>query len=135
MENKKKVKTLTKEELLRSRTGGGLTVGDLRNFLEKNRGMSNDAPVVVERVEDHYYENNGWSVYKKGGDLYYNALRWNKDIDSGKYLDKDNYPNMKEENLKKYTEEDLDDLKSQYTMPFCCFSDEEGDILFINLHY
>ena len=136
MGNKKKVSVLTKEDLLEHRVAGRLTVGDLKNYLNKHPNLSNDSIVVIERVEDHYYENNNWSVYKYGGEHYHNTLQWNKDIDSGKYLDKEQYPNMKEENLKKYTEEDLEEAKSQYTPAFCVFSDPVyEDILFINLHY
>lgn len=54
---------VTKEYLL-SRSGGHLTVGELRRFLS-DRKLPDDAPVVVQRIEDVYYENHGWWVYPK----------------------------------------------------------------------
>lgn len=44
-----------------------LTVGDLKKFLEQH-DLPNDAKVLVERVEDAYYEDNNWRVYEKDTD-------------------------------------------------------------------
>lgn len=44
-----------------------LTVGTLKKFLEEHN-LPDNAKVVVERVEDAYYENNNWSVYEKDTD-------------------------------------------------------------------
>lgn len=41
-----------------------LTVGKLKEFLYKNN-LPDDAMVVIQRIEDAYYEKNGWSVYSK----------------------------------------------------------------------
>lgn len=45
-----------------------LTVGRLKEFLAKNE-LPDDAKVLIERVEDAYYENNNWSVYEKDTDM------------------------------------------------------------------
>lgn len=45
-----------------------LTVGDLRAFLEFN-DLPDSAHVMIQRVEDMYYEQHGWAVYEKK-DLY-----------------------------------------------------------------
>ena len=39
-----------------------LTVGRLKEYLEE---YPNDALVVCQRVEDRYYEQNGWQTLKK----------------------------------------------------------------------
>ena len=36
----------------------GLSVGDLRKFLKDNPDLTDDAPVLVERIEDFYFEKN-----------------------------------------------------------------------------
>ncbi len=132
----KNIKSYTKEELLSFRKNGYLTVGDLRNFLDKNRDLSNDAIVISQRVEDYYYTENNWGVYKVGGEHYYQSLKWHEDIDCGKYLDKEQYPNFKEENNVKFTDEDLEEFKDQYSPVWCCVRRKnEDDILFLNLHY
>ncbi len=43
-----------------------LTIGRLRELLVKHN-LPNDGKVLVERVEDYYFEENNWGVvYKKG---------------------------------------------------------------------
>lgn len=138
------MRELTKEELLKYRDGGFLTVGRLKEILEKH-DYPDDAIVVVERVEDHYYEggvdisgcggcldspdgiyppgsrSGEWGVYLKGGDSYYYFKKHNEDIDTGKYLNKEKFPKITEEYLaknpnflKKTTEEELHLMQTQY---------------------
>lgn len=128
-----KVEELTKEKL-KSYTDF-LTVGKLKEFLDKNK-LPDDAIVVVQRVQDVYYEKHHWGVYLKKGFHTYNFEKRNEDIKSGKYFDKDNYPNIKKENLVPMTEEELKETMEQYHPAFCCvnYKDDE-DILFIDLHY
>ena len=45
-----------------------LTVGRLKEFLNEHN-LPDDAKVVVERVEDSYYEKGGWGVYLKEDSL------------------------------------------------------------------
>lgn len=112
-----------------------LTVGDLKEFIYKNN-LSDDAILVVQRVEDKYYEQNGWRVYLKEA---YNSnymRQWNEDIESGKYLDKDEFPDLDENTLIPYTEEQIKNCMEQYTPAWCCVNyKEDKDILFIDLHY
>lgn len=130
----KDLKVLSKEELLDYKHY--MTVGDLKKFLKENPDISDDSIVVAQRVEDIYYEKHNWGVYKHGGYHYHQSLQWNKDIDSGKYLDKEQYPNIEESNLVKFTEEDLDQLKNQYHPVWCCFRDKTDEgVVFLDLHY
>lgn len=39
-----------------------MTVGDLRKVIE---GLPDDGKVMVQRVEDMYFEQHNWAVYEK----------------------------------------------------------------------
>lgn len=41
-----------------------LTIGDLRKYLEKHN-PPDDAIVLVERIEDMYFEKHDWKTVKK----------------------------------------------------------------------
>lgn len=113
-----------------------LTVGDLKKFLEHHK-LPDDAPVLIQRVEDFYYEKNNWGVHLKKGEFYNQCVHWNERVDSGEFEDREQYPRMNEETRKaKYSEEDLNFMKEQYTPAWCCvkYSDED-EMLFIDLHY
>lgn len=113
-----------------------LTVGRLKEFLDEHN-LPDDAIVMVQRIEDRYFENNNWSVYLKEGEEYHNAIKWNKDIDSKKYHNKNDYPNMKHpEKLKKFSKKELEEMKDQYFHLFCpVYYKDDKDILFLNAHY
>lgn len=57
------VSKITKEEL---ETGykGFLTVGELRKFLV-NHNIQDSSKILIQRVEDMYYEDYSWKVYEK----------------------------------------------------------------------
>lgn len=100
------LKEITKEKL----TNGYryyLTVGDLKEFLNKNN-FPDTAKVVVQRIEDVYYEKHNWGVYLK----------------EGEHTFKDEKGNVVKDSL------------VQYHPAWCCvkYSDED-DVLFIDLHY
>lgn|SRR5574343_77240 len=98
---------LTKEEI---QSGWHLTVGKLKMFLEEYK-LSDDAPILIQRVEDFYYENNNWGVYLKEDYQTNYAISKNPDVDPREFM-------------------------NQYTPAFSTVNylgDE--DILFIDLHY
>jgi hypothetical protein len=99
------IKEITKEEI--NNYTHFLTVGDLKKFLSKH-DLPDNAPVLIERVEDVYYEKHDWGVYLKEGEHTVN----------------DENGNIVKESLK------------QYHPAWCCvrFKDD-SDILFIDLHY
>jgi len=123
------------EEKLKNGFEFYLTVGKLKQFIEDNN-LPDDAKVMIQRVEDKYYDNHNWGSYLKKGEHYHYALQHNKDIENGKYLNKEEYPNINEDNLIPYTEEELKGSMEQYHPAFCCvyYKDDE-DLLFIDLHY
>jgi hypothetical protein len=108
-ENRKQrsvINKITKEEL-KNKYEYFLTVGDLKEFLNKNN-FPDDSKVLIQRIEDVYYEKLKWGVYLKKGEH--------------TFTDKDG--NIVEKSLE------------QYHPAWCCvkYSDED-DVLFINLHY
>lgn len=126
---------LSKEKLLSYVNSGYLTVGRLKEFISEHE-LSDDSIIVVQRVEDFYYENNNWSVYLKEGEHAYYCKQWNKDIESGKYLDKKKFPKIKEENLKPFTEEQIKQSMEQYHPIWSCVRyRDDKDVLFLDLHY
>lgn len=127
------MKELTREEI--DKYTDFLTVGDLKEFLYKHN-LPNNAKVLIQRVEDIYYEKHNWGSYLKEGEHSYYARKHNEDIESGKYLDKEEYPNIKPENLIPYTEEEIKKSMEQYHPAWCCvrYKDDQ-DLLFIDLHY
>jgi len=135
------MKEITKEEMLNySSKWHYCTVGDLKKHIEKFN-IPDTAPVVVQRVEDVYYEKHGWSVYLKEGECYHNTVNMNENMreeiarrergeepeyslidDPSKYIVED--------------EESLNELKDQYRPVWCAvyYKDDEN-ILFLDLHY
>lgn len=87
-----------------------LTIGQLREFLNST-DLPNDGLVMIERVEDIYYENHSWKVYLKDGD-YTKELR-----ETGS------------------DEKDIFNSMNQYHPAFCTLKYPEDKNLFINLHY
>lgn len=77
-----------------------LTVGKLKRYVEN---LPDQTVVMVERVEDKYFNNN-WQTLKVKGEWYYEALDINQSIDSGEI----------DPTLSKISEEDLNSLKSEF---------------------
>ncbi len=131
----KKIKELSKKDL--KKYVDFLTVGRLKEFLNEH-DLPDNAMVVVQRAEDVYYENYNWGVYLKEGFGTYTAKQHNKDIKSGKYLDKEQYPDIKEGApfLEPYTNEEIKETMEQYTPVWGCVRyRDDKDVLFLDLHY
>jgi len=84
-----------------------LTVGGLKEFCDKHK-LPDSAKVVIQRVEDVYYEEYGWGVYLK----------------ECEHTVKDSDGIIVKSSLE------------QYHPAWCCVNYEgEKNILFIDLHY
>ena len=131
--NQKKLpKVLSKEDVLKY--NHFLTVGELKKFLNEH-DLPDKSPVMIQRIEDVYYENHNWGVFLKMGESANREIQWNNDIKSGKYLDKDEYPKMKKENLILSSEETIKNMMEQYTPAWSCVRyEDDKDMLFIDLH-
>jgi hypothetical protein len=125
--------TLTREDLKKRY---GLTVGRLKQFLNEHPELSDDAPVLVERVEDFYFEKNGWSVYLKEGEHYHYAEKTNQNmLDEIARRERGEKPEYGMENPADYIHELSDEDKNKYIPTWCCVKYPDEDILFIDLHY
>jgi hypothetical protein len=101
-----------------------------------NPNLKDDSIILVQRVEDFYYENNNWKTYNKESEFCHNARNWNSGVISGKFSNKDEYPLLTEDNLKLISEEEINKMKSKYNpiwSPINYRDDQE--ILFLDLHY
>ena len=133
MKNKGK-KILTKENLIKYKDSGFLTVGNLIEFI-KNNNIPNDAIIVAQRVEDVYYEKHNWGVYLKEGDISKMLRGFNESIDSGEFQKK--YSDMPEDIKKKFTEEDILESMDEYhpILSPVLYKEDKNEILFLDLHY
>jgi len=145
-----------------------MNVGDL---LKKLNGMNipDDVPVVYQRIEDRYFEGNdisgmsgseasgaingvfppgtkskGWDTIKIKGDLYYQMVRYNEQMDRGKLviegkLDPDEvgryYWHDDFKNNREYYDLEDENLLEEYVEVFDCFYDEEKNVLCLTAHY
>lgn len=131
------MRILNKEEI-ENRFQDHLTIGDLKKWLEKNSDLPDDSKVLIQRVEDRYFENNNWGVYLKDGETVWNQLAFNKDMDEEierrEKGEESEYPQIKDPN--KNIIEITNELKEQYFPAWCCvrYSDEEK-IMFIDAFY
>ena len=111
-----------------------LTVGDLLKFINDNN-IPMDAAVLYERIEDHYFEKNNWTSIKRKGYWWHYLQQHNEDIDSGKYLDKEQYPNIKPEHLVKSDEKDMENSKDEFIVADNVTSFPDDRNLYITAHY
>ncbi|NBP66305.1 MAG: hypothetical protein EBU66_16850 [Bacteroidetes bacterium] len=111
MDTNKKVRVL--EDL--SKYKDYLTVGKLKKFLEEHPELPDDANVLIQRVEDRYYEENGWGVVLKEGDHYHmykeQNYRMNEEIKRRKNGE---HPKYEMEDPSKFIVELDDTMKEQY---------------------
>jgi hypothetical protein len=137
-----------------------LTVGELKAALEK---YPDEAKVLVQRVEDRYYEGvdisgltgtlsdgsvgvlpegtkaDGWPVVLKKSSAYYHALDWNKEMHE-EVLRKiaGEKPEFGFDNPEErlYTEEEIESMKDQYSPAWCVvqYKDDPNN-LYLDLHY
>ena len=136
-----------------------LTVGELRKALSE---YPDDAKVLVQRVEDQYYDgvdisglggctdtedgtfpqgskSDGWPVVLKKADFYHYCLGWNKQMDDEvEERAKGEIGQWPFENpeKQKYTQEQLDAALDQYSPAFCVvkYKDDPNN-LYLDLHY
>lgn len=148
------MRIVEKSEIVQSQT---MTVGDLLTFL-KERDVPLDAKIMVQRVEDKYFDGfdisgmdspNGilpegsisepWGVYLKKGYTYYEAeqnnISLNEEIDRRVLGKEPNYPEIKDPS-KLLVDLNDTDLQEQYHPAWSpVFYDDETDLLFLDLHF
>ena len=133
---------MTKEELLSKKLH--FTMESLRRFVKENDFLTDDSPILVERVTDNYFESRelngvqigGWDVLKVEGYHYHSSLEWNnrmqKEIER---REKGEEPEYGMENPSEFIfgEEKLEEMKEQFYIGEGITTDKE--IIYIYSHY
>lgn len=116
----------------------GLKMSDLRDFVNKNPQIPGDTMVVVERVEDRYFENQGWYVYNHPGWFYNTYLSFNNSMDEEnerrKKGEKPEFGEIEYPLENKFTEDDLEGSKEQFFRAWN-ISNLNNKIVLIHNHY
>ena len=98
-----------------------LTIGRLKEAIQD---LDDDVKVVVERVEDKYFEKHGWDTLKVEGFDYYQCLEHNKNVKE----------NLEEVHV--FSDEELEKMKEEFHPAW--WSTKYGDdkkLLLIHMHY
>ena len=133
---------MTKEELLSKKLH--FTMESLRRFVKENEELSDDTPILIERVADNYFagrefngnEISGWNVLKVEGYHYHSSLEWNnrmqKEIER---RERGEEPEYEMENPSEFIfgEEKLEEMKEQFYIGEGITTDKE--IIYIYSHY
>lgn len=129
---------ITDEDIPRYKSHFFLTKGKLKEWLNEHDDIPDDALVMIQRIEDHYYENNHWGVYLKKGESYNNILDFSdemrKEIERRNKGLEPEYPGIEDPNkyINTPTEKDMD----QYHPAWCCVRyKDDNNAMFIDLHY
>ena len=96
-----------------------MTIKELREAIAH---LPDDGEVYVERIEDVYFEDHGWSVKRMKGEMYHHALRFNEWVRKGKVKGKLQTP------------EEIDEFQDQYMDIFCAIN-FDGKNLYLTSHY
>lgn len=126
---------ITKQELLNSKSDK-LTMKDLRKFVENNTDIIDSTPILIERIEDKYFEDKGWKVLLVEGWNYSMIKEFNekmkleielRKLGRGEYDEKLN----PEECISELT----DDLKEQFFPAWCISKDNDNSVVYIFNQY
>src|SRR5688572_3452536 len=114
---------IDKKRLLSYRESHYLTWGQLKEFAKKHN-ISDNALVVVERVEDIYFKKHNWDVYAKETQQSLNAQNHNNHVNKGKWAGR------------LFTEQEILDFKTKYHPAWSpVFYPEDPEVLFLDIHY
>ena len=133
---------MTKEELLNKKVH--FTMKSLRRFVKENENLSDDSPILIERVTDNYFEGRelngvqigGWDVLKVEGYHYHSSLEWNEKMKAEiERRERGEEPEYEMENPSEFifAEKQLEEMKEQFYIGEGITTDKE--IIFIYSHY
>ena len=133
---------MTKEELLNKKLH--FTMESLRRFVKENDFLTDDSPILVERVTDNYFEGRelngvqigGWDVLKVEGYHYHSSLEWNEKMQAEiERRERGEEPEYDMENPSEFIfgEEKLEEMKEQFYIGEGITTDKE--IIYIYSHY
>lgn len=128
---------IDKEDLESYRTSY-LTVGELRRILSDPE-IKDDALVMIERVDDVYYEKCNWGVYFKDSYLWNAILKKNKElqdeIERRKRGESPKFSSIEDPVKYIVDESEINNYQDQYHPAFSAFMFKDEKELFIKLHY
>jgi len=159
-----KINDKPREHFLGKNYRHGLTVGSMKKFFKDNPNISDDAPILIERIEDSYFEGSdisgcggckdtedgiyppgskaeGWGVHLKEGEPYWNVIRMNdnmrEEIAIRENGGESEYPKIEDPSKLICEDEDfLKVMKTQYHSAWCFVKyRDEDEIVFIDIHY
>ena len=133
---------MTKEELLNKKLH--FTMESLRRFVRENEELSDNTPILIERVTDNYFEGRefngvqigGWDVLKVEGYHYHSSLEWNEKMQEEiERRERGEEPEYEMENPSEFIfgEEKLEEMKEQFYIGEGITTDKE--IIYIYSHY
>lgn len=145
---------ISKEKMIASK-GPCLTMGDLAEFVYNNPQIPRDAKVLVERVEDKYFDgidisgmssgegvlpegskSEGWGVVLVEGDNYYYTREFNEKMKVEIELRKEGKGEYSEDlNPEEVIVELTDDLKDQFFRAWCISKENDDSMVYIFNHY
>lgn len=111
----------------------GLTVGELLKFIREHN-LPQDGKVLVERVEDVYFEKRNWKTVDVEGYQYVLAMERKNKAKNGGFDNKEQYPKLSEEAIKAMAEEDIAYTKEQFIISHATGKYGENNLL-ICCHY
>ena len=131
------MKELTKEEVCK--IDHQISFGDLKKFILNNPDIDEKTPVLIERIEDKYFEKRGWAFYLNDGFHYDTMVEFNNSMDEeqdriDQGLEKE-YPGIPDPIVGKYEEEDLKEFKEQFYTGNCISLNKTKDLVLIYSHY
>lgn len=148
-------------ERLIERDGHYMRVGDLRKALA-NPELSDNAIVLIEHVDDKYYEGgcdiaglsgeledgtygplpegsrtSEWPVVLRDGFWGMAMKDHNRKVDSGYYANPEDFPEPHPIHTTKYTDEEIRQVMTKFAPAHCCGvgGKDDKDVFFIHLHY
>jgi hypothetical protein len=112
------------------------TIGQLLDFINEYN-LPRDNKVLVERVEDVYYEEHGWKTVKKEEFMFWSEMELINKAKSGGFNNKEDYPLMTEEKINNIIEMEktIDGTKNEYHPVFSPVKYKDDDNLYLDLHY
>jgi hypothetical protein len=109
------------------------SIGELKTFINKHN-LPDDGNILIQRVEDFYYDMNHWGVVLKEGEAYNYAKTINAQLENGDFENKEEWP--KHPGFEHMSEENLKSLMEQYHPAWCPVKyNEDNKNLYIDLHY
>ena len=102
------------------------TVGELLKFIKDNN-IPDDAKILMQRVEDVYFDKHGWTTTNKEGYEYHSIVSMNEALKAKEKT----FLNRTEP----LSEEELEACKERYYHCWCQVKYSGDDNLYLDAHY